>query len=167
VKTLYAILGVERDTPDREVKRAFRSIARENHPDFAAQRGWNPAARKQHEARFKEAQAAYEILSDARRRVAYDKELDALRWAFMARQRERTPPRQHASQDQPPPFRGVNVEDLAHRVQTRAAQQQQLRLEASRRAYADKKSAYRRAVEEMTERLMAEVLLAQMLDLGL
>src|ERR1700761_2632595 len=61
----YEVLGVSRDASDAEIKKAFRGLARELHPDV---NGHDPDA----EARFKEAAAAYEVLSDAERRRTYD-----------------------------------------------------------------------------------------------
>jgi molecular chaperone DnaJ len=61
----YAVLGVSRDASDTEIKKAFRGLARELHPDVT---GHDPEA----EARFKEAAEAYEVLSDAERRRTYD-----------------------------------------------------------------------------------------------
>src|SRR3712207_8044375 len=62
----YEVLGVSRDADDRQVKRAFRTLARELHPDVNKH---DPAA----EEKFKEAAEAYEILSDAERRAIYDR----------------------------------------------------------------------------------------------
>ena len=62
---LYAILGVSKDATLADIKRAYRAIARENHPD----RTGGDAAR---EARFKEATFAYEVLSDPDERAEYD-----------------------------------------------------------------------------------------------
>jgi molecular chaperone DnaJ len=62
----YEVLGVQRDASDQEVKKAFRGLARELHPDVNAH---DPGA----EEKFKEAAEAYEILSDAERRAIYDR----------------------------------------------------------------------------------------------
>lgn len=65
-KDYYATLGVSRDAPPEEIKKAFRRLARETHPD--ANPG-DPAA----EARFREVAEAYEVLSDPERRRKYDR----------------------------------------------------------------------------------------------
>jgi DnaJ-class molecular chaperone len=61
----YEVLGVDRDANPGEVKTAFRRLARELHPDV---NDHDPQA----EEKFKEAAEAYEVLSDAERRRAYD-----------------------------------------------------------------------------------------------
>src|ERR1700753_842739 len=61
----YEVLGVSRDAEDGEIKKAFRRLARELHPDVNKE----PDA----EERFKEAAEAYEVLSDSDRRATYDR----------------------------------------------------------------------------------------------
>jgi molecular chaperone DnaJ len=61
----YETLGVSRTAEDAEIKKAFRRLARELHPDVNAH---DPDA----EEKFKEAAAAYEVLSDPERRRLYD-----------------------------------------------------------------------------------------------
>jgi molecular chaperone DnaJ len=61
----YEVLGVDRGASDAEVKKAFRRLARELHPDVNRH---DPEA----EEKFKEAAEAYEVLSDADRRSTYD-----------------------------------------------------------------------------------------------
>ncbi len=63
-RDLYMILGVERNASDAEIKRAFRKLAQQWHPDVNA----DPAAQE----RFKEVNEAYQILSDPDRRSRYD-----------------------------------------------------------------------------------------------
>jgi molecular chaperone DnaJ len=62
----YDVLGVARSADETEVKKAFRKLARELHPDVNTP---DPQA----EEKFKEAAEAYEILSDAERRQTYDR----------------------------------------------------------------------------------------------
>ncbi|MBW4611675.1 MAG: DnaJ domain-containing protein [Desmonostoc vinosum HA7617-LM4] len=64
-KDYYAILGVSKTASPEEIKQAFRKLARKYHPDV------NPN-NKQAEARFKEVNEAYEVLSDADKRKKYD-----------------------------------------------------------------------------------------------
>jgi molecular chaperone DnaJ len=61
----YEVLGVERAADEAEIKKAFRRLARELHPDVNAH---DPEA----EGKFKEAAEAYEVLSDADKRRTYD-----------------------------------------------------------------------------------------------
>ena len=62
----YEVLGVGRDADEAELKKAFRKLARELHPDV---NNHDPDA----ETKFKEAAEAYEILSDPERRQIYDR----------------------------------------------------------------------------------------------
>ena len=62
---LYEVLGVARDASGDDIKRAYRQLARQYHPDA------NPDPEA--EARFKEVSQAYEILSDPERRANYDR----------------------------------------------------------------------------------------------
>ncbi len=62
----YELLGVPRDADDTAIKKAFRKLARELHPDVNSH---DPDA----EEKFKAAAEAYEILSDAERRATYDR----------------------------------------------------------------------------------------------
>ncbi len=62
----YKVLGVERNASDAEIKKSYRSLAMKHHPDRNAD---NPAAA---EVKFKQIKEAYEVLSDPKKRSAYD-----------------------------------------------------------------------------------------------
>jgi molecular chaperone DnaJ len=62
----YEVLGVGRDAPEAEVKKAYRRLAMKHHPDR------NPG-NSEAEGNFKEAKEAYEVLSDPDKRAAYDR----------------------------------------------------------------------------------------------
>jgi molecular chaperone DnaJ len=64
-KDFYAVLGVSKDVSDSELKKVYRKLARQFHPDS------NPGDKKA-EARFKEISEAYTVLSDSATRQEYD-----------------------------------------------------------------------------------------------
>ena len=66
-KDLYNILGVAKTASQDDIKKAFRKLAMKYHPDR------NPDNREEAEAKFKEAKAAYDILSDEQKRAHYDR----------------------------------------------------------------------------------------------
>ncbi|WP_137894716.1 molecular chaperone DnaJ [Ramlibacter sp. 2FC] len=66
-RDFYEVLGVPKNASDEEIKKAYRKLAMKHHPD----RNQGDAG-KDAEAKFKEAKEAYEMLSDAQKRAAYD-----------------------------------------------------------------------------------------------
>ncbi|MGD0112284.1 MAG: DnaJ C-terminal domain-containing protein [Armatimonadota bacterium] len=64
-RDFYEVLGVKRDADEKELKRAFRKLARKYHPDV------NPG-NKEAEQKFKEMAEAYQVLSDPEKRRQYD-----------------------------------------------------------------------------------------------
>ncbi|HZB01848.1 MAG TPA: DnaJ domain-containing protein, partial [Actinomycetota bacterium] len=65
-KDYYATLGVPKNASQAEIKKAYRKLAQQHHPDTAK---GDPAA----EERFKEISAAYDVLGNEERRKAYDR----------------------------------------------------------------------------------------------
>ncbi len=62
----YDILGVDKNATDDELKKAYRKMAKKYHPDA------NPDNKAEAEAKFKEVNEAYEVLSDSQKRKMYD-----------------------------------------------------------------------------------------------
>src|SRR5688572_33466458 len=90
-KDYYATLGVTKAASEKEIKQAFRKLARKYHPDV------NPGD-KAAESKFKEINEAYEVLGDSAKRKKYD-ELGA-NWRMYE---------QAEAQGGPNPFAGWNV----------------------------------------------------------
>ena len=68
----YKVLGVPRDAPDEDIRRQYRKLAKELHPDL------NPSNRTSAEERFKKVSGAYDIVGDPAKRKQYDRgEIDA------------------------------------------------------------------------------------------
>jgi len=63
-KDYYQVMGVPRDAPQEDIKRAYRKLARKYHPDVSKEAGA--------EEKFKEVAEAYEVLKDPEKRKAYD-----------------------------------------------------------------------------------------------
>jgi molecular chaperone DnaJ len=93
-RNLYDVLGVKKDATDKEIKQAYRKLARKYHPDV------NPG-NKSAESNFKEINAAYEVLSDAEKRKKYDKYGDKWQYADQFEQAQQQQPqyRQYTSGD--------------------------------------------------------------------
>ena len=79
-KDYYQILDVPKNAPEKDIKSAYRKLARKWHPDA------NPNNQKQAEDKFKEIQEAYEVLGDPEKRRKYD--MLGSNWQQAARQAE-------------------------------------------------------------------------------
>src|ERR1700722_6256767 len=77
----YDLLGVPRKAAQKEIRQAYRKLARKYHPDL------NPGD-KSSEEKFKQVQEAYDILSDAKKRQMYDQ------FGFEGERRAAEPPPQ-------------------------------------------------------------------------
>jgi molecular chaperone DnaJ len=73
-KNYYDVLGIKKNATDKEIKQAYRRLARKYHPDVNA-------GDKSSEAKFKEINEAYEVLSDKDKRSKYDKYGDKWQYA--------------------------------------------------------------------------------------
>jgi len=65
-KDYYSILGVNKTATDEEIKKAYRKMAIKHHPDK------NPNNKEAAEAKFKDVNEAYEVLSDKNKRTIFD-----------------------------------------------------------------------------------------------
>lgn len=85
-KDYYNILGIKRDASDKDIKQAYRRLARKYHPDV------NPGD-KSAEAKFKQINEAYEVLSDKQNRQKYDQYGEKWQYAdqFEQSRRQQTP----------------------------------------------------------------------------
>ncbi len=83
-KDYYSILGVPRDASDKDVKQAYRKLARKYHPDV------NPGD-KAAEEKFKQINEAYEVISDPDKRKKYDQFGDQWQYADQFRQAQGQP----------------------------------------------------------------------------
>jgi len=81
-KNLYDVLGVKRDASEKEIRSAYRKLARKHHPDV------NPG-NKGAETAFKEINSAYEVLSDTEKRGKYDRYGDQWEYADQIEEQRR------------------------------------------------------------------------------
>src|SRR5437868_14641437 len=82
----YELLGVGRKAPQKEIRQAYRKLARKFHPDL------NPGD-KSAEEKFKQVQEAYDVLSDTKKRQMYDQ------FGFDAERRGAVPPPEEGGGD--------------------------------------------------------------------
>ena len=97
--TYYDILGVSRTASTEDIKRAYRKLAQDFHPDKLT--GIPPAVAKLAEEKFKDVQEAYEILT--KHRAEYDNQLDAVASPLPHPQERTTAPASASSSPQPAP----------------------------------------------------------------
>ncbi|KAL7149459.1 hypothetical protein ABFS83_05G042100 [Erythranthe nasuta] len=66
----YSVLGVDRDASDEQIRRAYRKLAMQWHPDKWCRR--NPSFIGEAKHKFQQIQEAYSVLSDSRKKMMYD-----------------------------------------------------------------------------------------------
>ncbi len=101
----YAILGVKRGASDKEIRQAYRRLARKYHPDVNA-------GDKAAEEKFKEINAAYEVLSDPQKRRKYDLYGDQWQYADQFEQARRQGGQRWVRSGRGAPFGGFDLGDL-------------------------------------------------------
>jgi len=99
-KNYYEILGVEKTAAEKDIKSAYRKLARKWHPDA------NPDNPKQAEEKFKDITEAYEVLNDSDRRKKYD--MLGSDWQRAAREADQQRSYRQAQRDQTFDFNGFN-----------------------------------------------------------
>ena len=105
-KSYYETLGISRNATEKEVKQAFRKLARKHHPDI------NPSS-KDAEAQFKKINEAYEVLSDKDKRQKYDQYGDQWQHAEQfAQARQETPFGFRQTRSQTSPFDEMDMGSL-------------------------------------------------------
>ncbi len=104
-KDYYVILGVKRGASDKEIRQAYRRLARKYHPDVNA-------GDKVAEEKFKEVNGAYEVLSDAKKRRKYDLYGDQWQYADQFEQARRQGGQRWSWSGRGVPFGGVDAGDL-------------------------------------------------------
>jgi len=104
-KDYYEILGVQRNADEKEIKAAYRKLARKYHPDVNP---GDPTA----EERFKEISEAYDVLSDPHKRAQYDSLGDHWRQFAAGGARPGTNPFGTATSDFEIHFGGPDLQDL-------------------------------------------------------
>jgi DnaJ-class molecular chaperone len=104
-KDYYSVLGVGRDASEKEIRSAYRKLARKHHPDV------NPGD-KAAEARFKEINEANEVLSDGEKRRKYDKYGDKWEYADQIEEAQRQRGARYAAAGGNGGFQQFDLSDL-------------------------------------------------------
>jgi DnaJ-class molecular chaperone len=99
-KNYYEVLGVDKNAAEKDIKSAYRKLARKWHPDA------NPENPKQAEEKFKDITEAYEVLNDSERRKKYD--LLGSDWQRAAREADQQRSYRQAQRDQTFDFSGFS-----------------------------------------------------------
>ena len=104
-KDLYAVLGIKKGASEKEVKSAYRKLARKYHPDV------NPGD-KTAEATFKEINQAHDVLSDPEKRRKYDKYGDRWEYADQIEEAQRQRGARYQATGSNGGFQQFDVDDL-------------------------------------------------------